>query len=194
MLTAIGVDDQHIWFGLLSDGAYRIDKKGGTPKTLFAGRGQVDAIGQDDANVYFGATRYGTKQRAEIDAVKKDGGAFSVITSDLYDAMGVVAVPGALFVNDNGVVKRFARSGGRSEKVSGVGSVVGLTHRGSEVLFSDIEISNENVAAGVWFAGTPPKLLAEASGAVGIAVDDETVYWADARARKLSALDLPPIP
>ena len=190
MLTAIAVDDEQVWFGLLSDGAYRVDKKGGKPKAVFTGRGQVTAIAQDSESVYFGVTRYGSKQRAEVDLVKKKGGDFSIFTTDTYDLMGLLPLPDAIYMNDNGVVKRFPRAGGPAEKVSGIGSVVGLTHRGAEVLFCDIVLADKTQPAGVLVAGQPPQLLSAAPGAVGIAADDRTVYWADATARTLTALDL----
>ncbi len=194
MLTSIAVDDDHVWFGLLSDGAYRIDKKGSKPKAVFTGRGQVGAIAEDDENVYFGVTRYGPRQRAEIDVVKKRGGAFSVFTTDAYDLMGLLALPDAIVANDNGVVKRFPRSGGPPEKLSAAGSVVGLARRGVDVFFCDILLADTSRSAGVFAAGKAPRLLSEAPGSVGLALDDRAVYWADATSRQVMALDLEPSP
>jgi hypothetical protein len=190
-ISALGVDDEFVWFGLLRGGAYRVAKDGGKVKTVFADRGQVNAIAVDEENVYFAVTQYGRKQRAEIDVVRRKGGAFSVFTSDVYDAMGVLALPDAIVVNDSGTLKRFPRAGGPPVKLSGHGSVVAIARRGADVLYGDIPLADAR-PAGVFVAGTPPSILDEGPGAVGIAVDGSSVYWADATQRTVSALELGP--
>ena len=190
MVTAITVDEQYIWFGVLSEGAYRVDKKGGKPKALFTKRGYVNAVAQDDEAVYFGVTNYGANARAEIAVVKKKGGAFTILTTEARDLMALVALPDAVVANDNGTIMRFARAGGAAEKVSGLGSALGLTHRGSEVLYTDLRSREDTEPVGVFVAGQPPTLVIESPAAVGIAVDEHTVYWADAVESTLSALEL----